>query len=221
MKKLCELPKESGIYLITNIINLKKWVGQATNIKNRYNSHNGDFIMKRNSQHLQRAYEKYGAENFTFEILELCPISELGKREGYWMKFYNSLDRDKGYNIEETTEEGGKIFSQETRDKISKSGKGKVISEKQKRQISEFLKGNKHALGNKHTEEYKENMSERMSGDKNPMFGVSLNGEDHGMFGKKHSEDTIKKMKVAKKAIHIRWDINYLLNIYKKELIRL
>jgi hypothetical protein len=39
---------------------------------------------------------KYGINNFSFEILELCPRIKLNERERYWVKFYDSYYN--GYN---------------------------------------------------------------------------------------------------------------------------
>jgi len=55
-------------------------------------------------------------------------------------------------------------------------------------------------LGAKHTEEAKRKMSEsrkasgRWKGKNNPMYGVSLSGPDHGMYGKTHSPESRKKI---------------------------
>lgn len=34
-----KMPKTQGVYLITNLINNKKYVGTSTNIKQRWNAH--------------------------------------------------------------------------------------------------------------------------------------------------------------------------------------
>jgi hypothetical protein len=41
--------------------------------------------------------EKYGVENFTFELLEECPRSELDMKEDAWQEFFHA--RDFGYSI--------------------------------------------------------------------------------------------------------------------------
>lgn len=43
--------------------------------------------------------------------------------------------------------------------------------------ISEKMKGNQHGKGNKHTEEFKEKMRERMSGKNNPNYGRDQRGQ--------------------------------------------
>lgn len=34
--------------------------------------------------------EKLGLENFTFEVIEYCPATQLNEREKYWIDFYKS-----------------------------------------------------------------------------------------------------------------------------------
>jgi len=62
---------KSGIYKITNNENNMVYVGQTKNLNTRYASHIRK--MKKNKHHneyLQRAFIKYGEDNFEFEILE-------------------------------------------------------------------------------------------------------------------------------------------------------
>ena len=42
---------------------------------------------------------KYGIENFTFEIIEECSQEQLNEREIYWISYYDSFNKEKGYNM--------------------------------------------------------------------------------------------------------------------------
>lgn len=42
--------------------------------------------------------KKYGVENFTIEVIEKS-VENYNEREKYWIKFYHSNERSKGYNI--------------------------------------------------------------------------------------------------------------------------
>lgn len=79
-----------GIYKIINKINEDCYIGSSINLKNREFRHLRD--LKNNNHHsviLQRAVEKYGIENFQFEIVEECLKSELLNREQYYLDTLN------------------------------------------------------------------------------------------------------------------------------------
>ena len=94
------MDKVSGIYVITNIINNKQYVGLSKNCYKRwadhyskcYNSNKEDDIKKA----LYMAMRKYGRENFTFQIIEECPEEQLSEREKYWIEKLNTYHN--GYN---------------------------------------------------------------------------------------------------------------------------
>ena len=91
----------TGIYLIENLINHKKYVGQSKNILVRWSGHKCD--SKTKDLPLYRAMRKYGLENFKFSILEECKISDLANREDYWMNYYDCfIPKGYNYNIAET-----------------------------------------------------------------------------------------------------------------------
>lgn len=92
-----------GIYKITNQINNKVYIGQSTNIENRWNQHiyaasNDQFYNHKRSL-LYPAIRKCGINNFIFEIIEECDISKLDERESYWIEYYDSTNKEKGYNL--------------------------------------------------------------------------------------------------------------------------
>jgi group I intron endonuclease len=67
-----------GIYRIRNIVNNKCYYGSAKNIKRRWSKHKSQLKYGRHENILlQRAWNKYGGENFIFEIVELCNETEL------------------------------------------------------------------------------------------------------------------------------------------------
>lgn len=92
-----------GIYKITNIINNKCYIGCCTNFQRRYRKHL--CVLKKQkgvNKHLQNAWNKYGEENFVFEIVEIVDYikndAELKKslniKEQYWVNVLNPC-----YNI--------------------------------------------------------------------------------------------------------------------------
>lgn len=83
-----------GIYKIENQINKKCYVGQSINIERRWAEHQRD--IKNLDYPLYLSINKYGLENFKFEIVEECSQDELNQKEIYWIKEYNSYFN--GYN---------------------------------------------------------------------------------------------------------------------------
>ena len=96
--------KNSGIYKIENKLNGKMYVGLTNNIDRRWGEHRKNLRQgKHVNTHLQSAVDKYGIENFTFDIIEQCCVSDLVKRELYWIEYHNTNDNRFGYNIERKT----------------------------------------------------------------------------------------------------------------------
>lgn len=83
-----------GIYKIQNIQNNKIYIGQSNNIKRRFQEHKTKGKTSRIPVDL--AIEKYGVENFTFEVVEEVNQENLNEKESYWIQYYDS--KEKGYN---------------------------------------------------------------------------------------------------------------------------
>lgn len=95
-----------GIYKIENKINHKKYIGQSIDIYDRWWHHKNIANRKDDPHHhnqcLYSAIDKYGIENFSFEIIEQCNFLQLDEREIYWISFYHSYIHDpdcQGYNM--------------------------------------------------------------------------------------------------------------------------
>lgn len=92
-----------GIYSIKNSINNKKYFGLSTNIKRRWSDHKNSLRKnKHENSLLQNAWNKYGEENFEFEIvktLENKIIKELSDFEIYYINKYDTTNREFGYNL--------------------------------------------------------------------------------------------------------------------------
>lgn len=90
----------SGIYKIVNTKDGKVYIGQAENIKKRFQSHK--YQLRTNTHynaHLQRAYNKHGKECFLFEIIEECAIEKLNMLESYYISILDTTNDAKGYNL--------------------------------------------------------------------------------------------------------------------------
>lgn len=84
-----------GIYKITNKINGHCYIGQSINITERWRHHR-NYPLENSHYPLYKAFRLYGIENFSWEILEECPIDELDEKEIYYISYYNSYYD--GYN---------------------------------------------------------------------------------------------------------------------------
>lgn len=90
-------PKTSGIYKIQNLINGKVYIGQTRNFANRWAHHRYDLNSGvATNSHLQRAWNKYGEDNFEFSVVEECDVEKLNEREVYWIDKHDSFNN--GYN---------------------------------------------------------------------------------------------------------------------------
>lgn len=83
-----------GIYKITNNINGKIYIGQSNNIQRRFSEHQNRGATSRILVDI--AIQRYGKENFNFEIIEECSIEQLNQKETYWITYFNSIEN--GYN---------------------------------------------------------------------------------------------------------------------------
>lgn len=95
------------IYQIKNKVNNKIYIGSTINLERRWENH--IYQLKNNIHHslkLQRAWNKYGEDNFEFSIIEEFESDNEGDkyvREQYYLDLYKP-HTDKGYNMSEYAE---------------------------------------------------------------------------------------------------------------------
>ena len=163
----------SCIYLWTNLVNGKKYVGQTTCFHRRMKTYRYTYP----NAYMEHAVKKHGIDNFDITILERdVPLDKLDEREQYWLDYYQSYDLDKGYNI----------------CKVASTTKGVTHTEEWCQEHSEWLK-DKWATD----EEYRKFWQERMSGENNYFYGKHFSGELNPMYGKHHSQTTKDKLSKA------------------------
>ena len=148
------------IYLITNIINGTKYVGQAVHFVNSKNKKKKwgylgrwkNHIVKANNfkeneyksscRYLDNAIRKYGKDKFKVEVLKICKEEELNYWEEHFIKELNTLEPN-GYNL--TTGGSSHRKSESTKKLMSEIMKvkgGHLHTEETKKKISENLKSN-------------------------------------------------------------------------------
>lgn len=92
--------KYADIYIITNLINNKQYVGQTIKgYKHRWETHcRLARLYGRNCKLLiDRVIAKYGANNFKCELLEIVPLCMKDIKEQYYIKLYATYGS--GYNL--------------------------------------------------------------------------------------------------------------------------
>lgn len=124
MKRIVEdLNNVCGVYKIVNLINGKIYIGSSKNLRLRLWGHRAQLRHnKHGNEHLQRAWNKYGEENFDYCILETCDEEHQYEREQYYIDTchpeYNIADK---VILPSFTEESRKKHS-ETRKRMFAEG---------------------------------------------------------------------------------------------------
>lgn len=152
MKKVC------GIYKIINLLNNQIYIGSSVNIYGRFSQHK--WQLRKNNHgnlHLQRAWNKYGENNFKFKILEKTKSKEnLLEKEQFYINFFKPH-----YNICKIAgSNSGVIRTEEWKKRIGNSNKGKPASENCKKAVR------KANYGRKHNEEAKKKIGKAAKGRK-------------------------------------------------------
>jgi group I intron endonuclease len=152
---------KSGIYKITNIVNGKGYVGQSNNIKRRWMEHKTP--AKRRGIVLDRAFAKYGIDNFEFSVLEYCKKSLLDEREIYYIK---KLAPEYNMNMGGSGN-GGRSLSADVRSRLSIASKKHWLSkteEERQKILSLHLIGPKN--GHAVSIETRQKISQKLKGRK-------------------------------------------------------
>jgi len=179
------------VYLTTNLINNKKYIGK--DIKNNPRYLGSGSLLKED-------IKLYGKENFKKDILEHCfDASFLEEREDYWIKYFNVIDREDFYNIRENVRnwysKASESKKQYVKTKIGLSNKNKSKPIGFGNKISKSLKGK--IKGNYHTEESKLKISSKNKGRKHTLEEKRKISENRTK--KSISEETRKKMSENRK----------------------
>lgn len=81
-------------------MNGKVYIGQTTrSVEKRWKEHIWDAYGARYSSNLHRAIKKYSSDGFCVETVEECDSIILDERERYWIAYYQSNNKNKGYNL--------------------------------------------------------------------------------------------------------------------------
>src|SRR5271157_2975818 len=184
------IPNTSGIYKITCTATKRIYIGSSSNLRYRKRQH---FHSLRDNKHhnpsLQNAWNKYGDQAFTFEVLELVLPEFLTAREQYWL---NSLKpfRHKGFNI--AHDATAPTITPEIRKKIGDAHRGR-------KQTPEHIERNRQAnLGRKPSNFGKKSSPETIEKIRRSALGRKHTPEEiEKMKGRPHTPEEIEKIRLA------------------------
>lgn len=197
--------KEWSVYIHTNLINNKKYIGMTCDVKTRFGKNGSGYLHKtKDGKYVQPAFAnaiiKYGWDNFSHEIVKNGLTKfEADELESSLILQHQTRNPQNGYNIKEGGSNGR--LSDETKKKLRETMLGRYDGEK-----NPFY-------GKTHTQEAKEEMSKKqkqlaktrdISGVNNPMYGRELTLEEryargNGARGKPKSEEVKNKISKANK----------------------
>ncbi len=175
------------IYLRTNLVNGKQYVGQSKNFKEREYSWNC-LKCPYGNQLLTKERNDYGLNNFSVEIIKECDDTELDYWEKYFIENLNTIYPN-GYN----QTEGGSLgfhHSEITKKKISEKNTGNIPYNKGKK-IEDIFDEETCSIIRKKISDF----AKTRIGEKNSFFGKTFLKPP--MLGKHHTEET--KLKISKK----------------------
>lgn len=185
------------IYKTLNLINNKIYIGQKKSSRFLGDKYLGS------GKRLKEAVNKYGSDSFkVFLLEEIQEEDKMDEREIYWISFYNSTNKDIGYNLSkggnvnrtlvgENNGFYGKHHSEDTRQHLKdiwyKTHYPEPLKEETKRKISEANRGK---IVSKETRE--------------KLSINAQNNPNYGMRGKHMSEEAKQKSREKRVGKHTK-----------------
>lgn len=195
------------IYKYTNLINGKIYIGKTY----RLNIHKQEHKYSKSDTYFHKALNKYGFENFKFEVIAQTDNDKtLIFLERYYIRKFNSF-RENGYNLTLGGEGTlGYNFSEEQKKKMSEVRKGRVVTDETKMKISLSGKGKHNHKGEnnpnwKGVKKEKEYVPREII---NKHISEAKKGCTPWNKGKEHTKEAKEKMSIAaqkRKELHLHW----------------
>lgn len=160
----------SGVYAIINSENGKVYIGSAVHLNRRWNVHRCNFSRGRHNEFILNDFnENPGC--FYIEVIEEMPLAsvpELKSREQFWIDFYQSYNREFGYNVQPKSDSPagtkyGPKHLKNLSERMKKFWKTRVLTPEDRKRMSDAHKGHK---GRVFTPEQRLQQSLRLTGRK-------------------------------------------------------
>lgn len=192
-------PRVWSIYLVTNSVNGKRYVGQTVKApetrfwEHRHAAEKGEGYL------LHTAIRKYGVEAFRFQVIETCDSrARANDLERRWIRLCDSRSRNRGYNI--TSGGDGLPDLPRTPEhcaRISEALKGRKPTQHAIETSRRVHTGNKYNLGRPMTEYTKQRLLESNLG--RARSKEERKRQSEAMTGRVRSEEHCRNISLAQK----------------------
>ena len=192
-----------GIYRIKNLKNKKCYYGSSKNIEKRWRTHSNNLKNgKHHNAHLQRSWDKYGEDNFVFELVEECNETILLELEQKY------LDLNPEFNIGIKSSGGDNLTKNPNKEDIVRRMTQSV--RKRYELMSEDERKEKHSQPMDKNPNWKGGASfkycecgVKISPTNNSCINCrDKSGNKNPFFGKQHTEETKKRLSEKRKGTY-------------------
>ena len=192
-----------GIYRIKNLKNKKCYYGSSKNIEKRWRTHSNNLKNgKHHNIHLQRSWDKYGEDNFVFELVEKCNETILLELEQKY------LDLNPEFNIGIKSSGGDNLTKNPNKEDIVRRMTQSV--RKRYELMSEDKRKEKHSQPMDKNPNWKGGASfkycecgVKISPTNNSCINCrDKSGDKNPFFGKQHTEETKQKLSEFRKGTY-------------------
>lgn len=227
--------REAFIYQIVCITTGRAYIGSTLHPKARFSWHRHHLF--KGSHHnvpLQRAWAKYGAEDFKFEVVENGRAFDILEREAMWISnvkmnglAFNLTDNpdrpthsyETCIKISQNTKGKKKNLSPEARCALIERLKSRKLSDETRKKMSLAQTGRKHSqesklkmkanhhhywLGKHPSDETRNKLSKATKGENNPRWGVKYSDELLTKLSISHCNFSPAQAKVIYYAMHLK-----------------
>jgi group I intron endonuclease len=189
--------KICGVYKITHIASGKSYIGISKNIERRWIQHKSWANTGKRKSAIYAAFQKYGIDAFSWQIIEQCQPDQLEIREQHWIAVFDTFRN--GYNLT-AGGEYNKELSEESRKRMSEAHKGRKQSEELiAKRVQKTSGENHYRFGKTCSDETRRKISEKLTGLK--QSDETKAKRSKSLTGRKMSIEAVEKSRIARTGI--------------------